>query len=131
MDLADIRKKAQLEKSAAKEALPPVNSQPLTETDNNDNDLPVPWEAESENIVSVNSEVPSLLQEHEKRPTPFDPLAILLAGRQNTGCSTDSISELPADESLDRHPLPLRPGSAAATAGGANRVRTGAGSPAR
>ena len=99
MDLADIRKKAQLEKSAAKDALAPVSSRPLTETDNNENDLPVPWEAESENIVSVDSEVPSLLQEHEKRPITFDPLAILLAGRLNTGCSTDSLSELPGDES--------------------------------
>lgn len=95
MDLAEIRKKAQMEKSAAQGALSPDRSRPVTETDD---DLPLPWEAEAENAGPVDPEAPAPLQEPEKLPISFDPLAILLAGRQATGCSAVSISELPADE---------------------------------
>lgn len=95
MDLAEIRKKAQMEKSTVQRAQSPDISRPVTETDA---DLPVPCEAETENTVPVDPEAPAPLQESEKLPISFDPLAILLAGRQATGCSTDSSSERPTDE---------------------------------
>ncbi len=95
MNLAEIRKKAQLEKSAVKGVVPTDRTRPST--DANDN-IPVHWEAEPEYTVSVDAEVSACPEETEKLPITFDPLAILLAGRRAAACSSDNIPAPLADQ---------------------------------
>jgi purine-binding chemotaxis protein CheW len=96
MDLAEIRKKAQLEKNAAQTASSPERSHPQTA---NADDLPIPWEDSAVNTAPVDSGASVPWQEAEKLPIAFDPLAILLAGRQASACPSAGHSELAADES--------------------------------
>lgn len=94
MNLAEIRKKAQQEKSAATAGPSPGRLRPATETKDV---VPVSVEAVPERSVFSDFEEPAQTAEPVKLPEAFDPLAILLAGRQATGRHSVDVSETAPD----------------------------------
>jgi purine-binding chemotaxis protein CheW len=105
MNLAEIRKKARLEKAGP--ALPvQVTPSSVTVT------LPVPAEDHFQDEALCTTEpmpaddlaVPGKISEDtvpaEEVPIGFDPLAILLAGRRNAGTAADTV-DMPREETIE------------------------------
>jgi purine-binding chemotaxis protein CheW len=94
MNLADIRKKALQEKSAVQNDRVPARPRPVMEMKD---DIPAPGGTVAGNAVSVGSDATAQAAEPKKLPIVFDPLAIILAGRQAIGHSLDSTTEPASD----------------------------------
>jgi purine-binding chemotaxis protein CheW len=92
MNLAEIRKKAQQEKSAATAGPSPDRLRPATETKDV---VPVSVEAATERPVPSDFEESAQTAEPAKTAEAFDPLAILLAGRHS-----EDVSETAPDATV-------------------------------
>ncbi len=101
MNLAETRKKAQLEKDAAKGAVATNRTRPSLESGDY---IPLHWEAGNQYALSVDPEGAGRREETGTLPITFDPLAVLLDGRQAADCSGDNLPAPPSDQEEVRRP---------------------------
>lgn len=105
MNLAEIRKKARLEKAGQavpSDATPssatmavPEQAESILQTEVSHDPAPLPAED-----VAVRSETPENAVSPEEIPVGFDPLAVLLAGRRNAGTAADTVA-MSREESIE------------------------------
>jgi purine-binding chemotaxis protein CheW len=98
MNLAEIRKKAQQEKSAAHTGPSSDRLCPATETKDL---IPVSVETVTERAVSGDLGETARSAEPEKLPEVFDPLAIILAGRQAAVHHSEDVPEPAPDAAAE------------------------------